>query len=142
MFCSIIDYGNIFLSSCTENELRDIQTLQNHALRCCYRIKNPLDTHIDELHVNSNIKLVNIRRNRQILTCMWRNISNGVIETAEPVRNTRQHDAPSIYLPIPNTTLFKKSVFYLGSTLWNVLPTETRLCDTMNEFKLKLYNQI
>ena len=35
MFCSIIDYGNIFLSSCTENELRDVQTLQNHVLRCC-----------------------------------------------------------------------------------------------------------
>ena len=29
MFCSIIDYGNIFLSSCNVNDLKDIQTLQN-----------------------------------------------------------------------------------------------------------------
>ena len=73
---------------------------------------------------------------------MWRSILNGVIETAVPVRNTRQHDAPSIYLPKPHTTLFKKSVIYLGSTLWNVLPNEIRLCDTLNDFKLKLYNEM
>ena len=38
MFCSIVDYGNIFLTSCTENDLNDIQTLQNHALRCCHKV--------------------------------------------------------------------------------------------------------
>ena len=27
MFCSIIDYGNIFLSSCNANDLNDLQTL-------------------------------------------------------------------------------------------------------------------
>ena len=142
MFCSIIDYGNIFLSSCAENDLRDIQTLQNHALRCCYRIKNPLDIHIDDLHNNSNVKPVNIRRNRQILTCIWRNISKGVIEIAIPVRNTRMHDAPSVYLPKPNTTLFKKSVYYYGSTLWNSLPNDIRSCVDINDFKLKLYNEM
>ena len=26
MFCSIKDYGNIFLSSCNDNDLRDVQT--------------------------------------------------------------------------------------------------------------------
>ena len=31
MFCSIIDYGNIFLSSCSSKDLNDLQTLQNHA---------------------------------------------------------------------------------------------------------------
>ena len=36
MFCSVIDYGNIFSSSCNEGDLGDIQTLQNNALRCCY----------------------------------------------------------------------------------------------------------
>ena len=142
MFCSIIDYGNIFLSSCTENDLKDIQTLQNHALRCCYRIKNPLEMHIDDLHENSNIKPVNMRRNRQILTCIWRNISKGVIETATPVRNTRLHVAPSVYLPIPNTILFKKSVYYHGSTIRNTLSPEIRLCTTINDFKSKLYNEM
>ena len=105
VFCSIIDYGNIFLSSCNENDLKDIQTLQNHALRCCYTVKNPIDVHVNDLHVNSNIKCVDVRRKRQILTCIWRNISNGVIETARPERETRLNIAPSIYLPVPKTTI-------------------------------------
>ena len=98
--------------------------------------------HIYDLHTNSNIKFVDVRRNRQILTCIWRNINKGVIETATIVRNTRLHSAPSIYLPVPNTTLFKKSVFYYGSTLWNSLPNEIRSCITINDFKLKLYNEM
>ena len=98
----------IFLSSCSENDLNDIQILQNHALRCCFRVKNPLEMSICDLHTNSNIKLVDVRRNRQILTCIWRNINKGIIEIATVVRNTRLHAAPSIYLPVPNTTLFKK----------------------------------
>ena len=34
MFCSIVDYGNIFLTACTKSELKDIQTLQYHASLC------------------------------------------------------------------------------------------------------------
>ena len=45
--------------------------------------------------------------------------------------------APTIYLPIPRTTLFKKSVFYLGGTLWIALPGNVRLCDDISSFKLE-----
>ena len=41
VLCSIIDYGNIFLSSCIDGDLNYVKTLQNHALRCC-SIKNPI----------------------------------------------------------------------------------------------------
>ena len=51
MFCSIIDYGNIFLSICSEGELKDIQTMQNHALRCCYDVKRPRDEHVTDLMI-------------------------------------------------------------------------------------------
>ena len=142
MFCSIIDYGNIFLSTCNENDLKDIQTLQNHALRCCYNVKKPVDEHVLDLHKNANIIMVDTRRKRQILTCIWRNISKGVIDIVTPVRETRQNVAPTIYLPVPNTKLFKKSVYYQGATLWNSLPSETRLCENINEFKTKLYSII
>ena len=35
MICSIIDYGNMFIGSCKEQDLSDLQVLQNSALRCC-----------------------------------------------------------------------------------------------------------
>ena len=68
MLCSIIDYGNIFLSSCNENDLTDIQTLQNHALQCSHNIYDHRREHLVHLHDISNVKTVDIRRKRQILT--------------------------------------------------------------------------
>ena len=77
MLCSIVDYGNIFLSSCINNDLKDIQTLQNHALRCCHNVQNYRDEHVLDLHNRSNVIMVDVRRKRQILTCIWRNIKKG-----------------------------------------------------------------
>ena len=122
MFCSIVDYGNIFLSSCSDDELSDIQTLQNHALRCCYKISDPRDYHIRDLHTSANIALVDVRRDRQILTCIWRNINKRNIDILVPIRQTRAADCPTVYLPILRTEIYKKSVFYYGASLWNNLP--------------------
>ena len=140
MLCSIIDYGNIFLSSIHEAHLNDLQTLQNNAIRCCYQISDPRDEHILDLHVRANMKLVYTRRQKQILTCLWRNIQKGIVKIKEPVRQNRSAMAPTIYLPIPRTTLFKKSVFYLGATSWNALPRNVRSCDDIDKFKLEINN--
>ena len=66
-----------------------------------------------ELHMNTKVTMVEVRRKRQILTCIWRNIKKGIIEIATPTRETRNNIAPTIYLPVPKTELFKKSVFLL-----------------------------
>ena len=142
MFCSIIDYGNIFLSSCCDGDLNDVQILQNHALRCCCNVKFQTDLHILDLHKNTNVLLLETRRKRQILTCIWHNIKKGVITIAVPIRETRYNVAPTVYLPIPRTELFKRSVYYYGATLWNSLPSEVRLCDNIENFKNKLYKLI
>ena len=142
MLCSIIDYGNIFLSSCNLCDLKDIQTLQNHALRCCHKINDPRDENVIHLHTISNVTMVDVRRKRQILTCLWRNIKKGIIETSNPIRCTRATIAPTIYLPIPRQTIFKKSVFYYGATLWNQLPPNIRLQHTIEGYKTELYKHI
>ena len=98
------------------------------------------DEHILELHVRANMKLVDIRRQKQILTCFWRNIQKGIVKTAQPIRQNRSAMAPTIYLPIPRTTLFKKSVFYMGATSWNALPRNVRSCDDTDKFKLEINN--
>ena len=85
MFCSIIDYGNIFLSTCNLKDLNDIQILQNHALRCCHKVSDPRDENVNQLHNSSNVVLVDVRRKRQILTCIWRNIEKGILEITDPV---------------------------------------------------------
>ena len=91
--------------------------------------------HISELHMDTNVLMVDTRRKRQILTCIWRNIKRGIIILSTPLRETRNNIAPTIYLPVPKTELFKKSVYYYGATLWNALSPEIRLCDNIEEFK-------
>ena len=86
------------------------------------------------------MKLVNIRRQKQILTCLWRNIHKGIVKITEPIRQNRSAMAPIIHLPIPRTTLFKKSVFYTGATSWNELPRNIRSCDDIDKFKLEINN--
>ena len=140
MFCSIIDYGNIFLSSTNDSDLHELQILQNNAIRCCFGINDPRDEHVIDIHKRANIKLIDVRRKKQILTCMWRNIHKGIINVARPIRQNRSAMATSIYLPVPRTTLFKKSVYYLGATLWNALPIDARLCGDIDSFKTEINN--
>ena len=63
---------------------------------------------------------------------------NGVIQIAQPIRQNRSVEAPSIYLPIPRTELFKKSVYYYGANLWNDLPATIRLLNDTDSFKLEI----
>ena len=84
------------------------------------------------------MKLIDVRRKKQILTCIWRNLKNGVIQKAQPIRQNRSAEAPSIYLPIPRTELFKKSVYYYGANLWNDLPICIRLLNDLDSFKLEI----
>ena len=46
-----------------------------------------------------------------------------IVKMSNPARVARSNAAPNIYLPVPNTELFKKSVYYRVATLWNSLPT-------------------
>ena len=122
--------------------MRVVVTSQNGGDKAQYRggarSDNPRDEHVLDLHLRANMKTVDIRRKKQILTCMWRNINKGILETAKPIRQNRSAGAPNIYLPIPITVLFKKSVFYFGATLWNALPALVRLCADIDSFKLDI----
>ena len=115
MICSIIDYGNIFIDTCTAQDLQDLQILQNNALRCCYNVSDPRDEHVIDLHRNANMEMLDVRRRKQQLVCIWRNLQTGFIEVYRPVRITRGGQGKSIRLPIPRTEQYNKSVFYLGS---------------------------
>ena len=107
----VVDYGNIFLSSCNYSDLNDIKTLQNHALRCCCDIKKTIDVHIIGLHAEVKVQMVDVRRERQILTCIWRNIRKGIITITVPIRETRYNAVSIIYLPVLKTEIFKKAVY-------------------------------
>ena len=52
--------------------------------------------------------------------------------------STLRYGGANILLPKPNTEYFKKSCKFSGAKLWNELPKETKLQDTLGSFKLKI----
>ena len=51
---------------------------------------------------------------------------------------TRLHDAPVLNIPFPNNELFRKSIIFRGSSLWNDLPPDIRNTATFEYFKMKM----
>ena len=72
------------------------------------------------------------------MLCIWRNINTGFIETHVPVRITRNVIGRSIRLPIRSTEQYRKSVFYMGSKLWNDLNVDVRNLLDFQDFKKEI----
>ena len=56
MVLSYLDYGSMFLSVRTIEDISTIQVLQNKALRSCLRVKNYVDVPSHELHLQLNVQ--------------------------------------------------------------------------------------
>ena len=52
-------------------------------------------------------------------------------------RNLRSTNSLNLIIPMPNLELFKESVSYAGTVLWNSIPTEIRISDTIQQFTTK-----
>ena len=101
MILSLIDYGNIFLTSCTQKDKSDLQILQNKILRCCLKINGPLDQNILEMHNLLNLLTVDQRRILQLLILIKKSTLQNKLELVDHDRETRQNDGLKIKLPIP-----------------------------------------
>ena len=123
MILPIIDYANIFLSGCSQQELDNLQILQNHLLRCCFKIKDPREEHVWDLHRKANVKPIDIRRKIQLICSIRESLRKGHLSVIDTQRTTTAAGAPQIHLPIPRTAQFSNSHFYVGSLLWNSLPS-------------------
>ena len=63
---SIIDYGNIFIHTCSAQDLHGLQILQNSALRCFYNVSDTRDQqHVSDLHKNATVEMMDIRRKKK-----------------------------------------------------------------------------
>ena len=135
MICSIIDYGNICIDTCTSQDLQDLQILQNSALRCCYNVCDPRDEHVSDLHRNANVQMLDVRQKKNPIIMYMEKYTIGFIEVHRPVRITRGVQDKSIRLPIPRTEQYKKAAYYLGSEAWNDLKVNVRDITDLKEFK-------
>ena len=141
MILSLIDYGNIFLTCCTQGDKSDLQVLQNKILRCCLRIEDPLDQNIVEMHNMLKIMMVDQRRILQLLILIKKNSLINKFEYVNHGRETRHNDGLKIKLPIPRNEHVRLSPFYVGCTYWNNLPLQVRNLNIL-QFKEEIKNML
>ena len=142
MFVSVLDYGNIFLTGINQDKLHDLQKLQNDALRCCLNVKNPRDVHVNDMHKQLNLHLLDHRRTVQLLTCVRKCIDNNYLPYVKPEDIILRNQNLKIKMPIPRNDTVKKSPYYWGSMIWNRLPQELRLSDNTVLFKKQVYHML
>ena len=135
MVLSYLDYGSMFLTVRTLDDISSIQILQNKALRSCLKIKNYIDVPVYELHLELNVQPFDKRMQYFLLCSIFRNVQNGFLEPVVPLIRTRMHRAPVLPLNTPTTDWFYKSATYFGIQTWNILPTRIRNSNTLELFK-------
>ena len=119
--------------SVTRKQIKDLQTLQNNALRICLRYKLVDRVTEHRLHNEATLQSLEQRRKKQLTKLMYYQSKNeNNVKKSE--RLTRA--AEKIVFNIPNrcTNKFLRSVYYTGTKLWNDLPLDVQRSENIMKF--------
>ena len=142
MFLSVLEYGNVFLTRVNKNSLSDLQKLQNDAVRCCLKLKQPRDAHVADLHEHLEVHMLDHRRKVQLLTCVKKGVTTGFLSHTSIDNAVLRNQGLKINLPIPRNDLIKKSPYYWASVIWNRLPLDVKTIDDMLLLKQTVYHML
>ena len=114
MILSLIDYGNVFLTSLTQKDQADLQKLQNKVLRCCLDRVDPRDMNVVEMHKLVNVEMVDKRTNC-LLIAIHRGVQGEKYTMVDHGVNTRFNDGKKINLLKPRNDTVRKSLSVYGN---------------------------
>ena len=129
------DYNDIFLETTTSKQYDKLVRLQRRCLRRCL----PENVQIDrnELHHITGINKLTDRAECHLLKLMYKRAQDEFyLDDTQGI--TRLYDGPVLQIPFPNNEIYKRSIMFRGSTLWNNLPANTRNIATFECFKSKM----
>ena len=116
-----VDYAGFMLTSCNLGCKRDLQILQNNALRTCLRYRMVDHVTVDHLHYEAKLQSLEQRRILQLLKILFA-CSNDQ-KYLKVTRNRTRAEVKIVFdIPDKCTSKFLNSPFYRGIKLWNVLP--------------------
>ena len=147
----VIDYGcSVWYDTASKN-LEKLQKVQNYAARI----------------ISGNFDYINVRRISLIRSLKWMTISercehftamlmfkaiNGLVPNylSDSIvmageshdRHTRLSESRDVHIPSHNSSALKRSFIYNGSVLWNALPEENKVSDSIFTFKKRYKEQI
>ena len=114
-----------------KQQLTELQRTQNKALRIVFRTR-PMPISVKDMRDAAKLETLEQHRENHLLALMFD-------RTKEPeyrddsARVTRRADAVMLKIPRAQTNKLTKAPIFMGSTLWNDLPTKIREAKTKTE---------
>ena len=122
----LFEYAGFVLASCRVGQRKELQKLQNNALRLCKRYYLLDMVRIELLHNECKMLGLEQRRRKQLLRLMFLHSKNEN-NVKNPVRLTRAAGKIIFKTATKCTGKYMNSPFYKGTLLWNHLnPAEQR----------------
>ena len=128
-----LDYSGFLLVSATRKQIKDLQTLQNNALRICLRYNLADRVTEERLHSEAALQNLEQRRKKQLLKLMYYQ-SQHVKNIKKAERQTRAADKIVFNVPNRCTTKFLNSAYYIGTQLWNDLTLDVQRSENILKF--------
>ena len=137
MILPTFDYCDFVIESGPEGLVGDLQTVQNHCLRCCKGIMDPRDISRIELHTSCSCKWLHCRRKENLLGLMYKHsrVSDNLIA---PMRVLRSNVMMKLKLQRPKGNQYKLSPLYRGSFVWDKLHADDQKIATYECFMNKI----
>ena len=123
MILPFMEYVGFMVMSLNMEDKRELQRLQNDALRVCTRTKIADHVRIEDLHLKCNIISLEQRRRIQLLLLMYKKSKDVSLHRVYP-RNTRASQHVRFKTDNYEGTLYKRSPYFLGAKLWGELPLD------------------
>ena len=103
----------------------------------CFDVQNPVDISINDLHNNARVSLLNERRDLNLLCIMYDLKQLHLYERTRD-RETRQGKTYIFQTYIALVGIYTRSPYYVGSKLWNNIPSNIQNTGTKAQFKHEL----
>ena len=137
MIVPSLEYCTFIYESGPEGFCKELQTVQNHCLRCCLEIVDPRLIRINDLHERCECRELSYRRRRSVLNLMYKHSRKGD-NLIVPSRVLRSNALLKFKLQRPKGELYRKSPLYKGVCFWNELDAETQNASTIEIFMSKI----
>ena len=141
---SRLDYGLTIWGNAKCNKLKTVQGIQN---RCARLLTGCFDHDIRGLDLLGDINILNLTQRHEYFTglLMYKSLNgmapNYICDTLTPMQDIHSHYTRNDHLlkiPPSRTSFGKRTFANIGSNLWNSIPKEIKICETLHDFRLKL----
>ena len=140
-----LDYCNIIWGNTKQSNLNRLLLLQK---RACRIILGHEYTTFEDAMLRINALTINQRIFLQKAKFMYRVFNSHTPPYIKDLfqchthsrRSLRSNNSFNFIIPKPNLELFKESISYSGTVLWNSIPTEARISNTIQQFTIKCEN--